>query len=265
MTARVIDGLSYEQVAEQLEITHSGLYSVSALGLACCVPTTRSPDDGQGSPRPRAHALEQAIARDLAARTSSDNAEALGSRPQVRRVVGVAAAAAGAVGLLGVGVAAAVVALDEDEVEAGLPGGSVIFIATDPTCTAAVDPDVFDCVLARSPLNDILGRPFDPSTPTLPVATLPPDWTVPLMTPSEGGWGTHPDERSVTYLPPDPDLDWSDSIFTFVDAEQRVVVHARGVDPEGIRWTCFAGQRAVDERVIDSALLGQYQPGPAYG
>ena len=91
-------------------------------------------------------ALEQAIARDLAARTTSGKAEALASRRHLRRVVGVAATA-GAVGLLGVGVAAAVVALDEDEVEAGLPGGSVIFIATDPTCTAAVEPDVFDYVL----------------------------------------------------------------------------------------------------------------------
>ena len=209
-------------------------------------------------------ALEQAIARDLAARTTSGNAEAPGSRRHLRRVVGVAAAA-GAVGLLGVGVAAAVVALDEDEVEAGLPGGSVIFIATDPTCTAAVDPDVFDCVLAQSPLYDILGRPLDPSTPTLPVATLPPDWTVPSMTPPEGGWGTHPDEPSATHPPPDPDLDWSDSIFTFVDAEQRVAGACRGVDREGIRWTCFAGQRAVGEGIIHSGLLGEYQPGPAYG
>jgi hypothetical protein len=34
----------------------------------------------------------------------------------------------------------------------------------------------------------------------------------------------------------------------------------RSQDPEGIRWTCYIGQRAVDEGLIGQDFLGYHQP-----
>lgn len=177
---------------------------------------------------------------------------------------------------MGVAAAVAVLDEDEDEVAAGVPGGAVHFIGTDPSCTATDDPDVFDCVLARAPLYDFVGRPIDPSTPPLPLVTLPPDWTAPDTTeppPSHLATGGPESTEQVlvdedpepTDAPPDPNFDWTDSLFPFVDDDHLVAGVCRGADSEGIQWTCFAGQRAVDEGLMSAEGLGVYQPGPGVG
>ncbi|VXB17043.1 hypothetical protein [Aeromicrobium sp. 9AM] len=57
--------------------------------------------------------------------------------------------------VIGGGAAAAVSLLSSDTVEQGMPGSSVIFIDTDPTCTKKSDVE-FDCTLAKAPSKEIL-------------------------------------------------------------------------------------------------------------
>jgi hypothetical protein len=57
--------------------------------------------------------------------------------------------------VIGGGAAAAVSLLSSDTVERGMPGSSVIFIDTDPTCTKKSDVE-FDCTLAKAPSKEIL-------------------------------------------------------------------------------------------------------------
>lgn len=57
--------------------------------------------------------------------------------------------------VIGGGAAAAVSLLSPDTVEQGMPGSSVIFIDTDPTCTKTSDVE-FDCTLAKAPSKEIL-------------------------------------------------------------------------------------------------------------
>lgn len=54
----------------------------------------------------------------------------------------------------GVAAAAGIFSSTPDEVERGIPGGSVIVTGTDPTGTT-VDGIIFDCMLAHVPTEDI--------------------------------------------------------------------------------------------------------------
>ena len=52
---------------------------------------------------------------------------------------------------------------------------------------------------------------------------------------------------------------------TFADGNNDVAGGCIGQDASGLNWTCYAGQRAVQENIIGPDLLGQHQTGPAYG
>jgi hypothetical protein len=97
----------------------------------------------------------------------------------------------------------------------GLPGGSVIFVGTDPTCTTD-DHVVFECTLSSAPTEEVLG-------------------------------------------------DYTDSAQLFTDADGDIAGGCRGRDREGLHWTCFAGDRAVDEEILVADLLGQHLDGPTRG
>lgn len=64
----------------------------------------------------------------------------------------------------------------------------------------------------------------------------------------------------ITSPPPDPDFDWTGSVFVFTDSEKHIAGACRGRDAEGITWVCYGGQRAVGEGVLHPDALGQYQP-----
>lgn len=78
------------------------------------------------------------------------------NRPQrarrSRRIVVV-----GALAVIGIGgaAAAAAVTMSSDDVSHGLPGGSMIFQGTNPSCTSG-DGVVFDCTLASAPTEEVL-------------------------------------------------------------------------------------------------------------
>lgn len=69
----------------------------------------------------------------------------------------IAAFAAVGVVVVGAGAAAAVSLLSPDTVERGMPGSSVIFIGTDPTCTTKNSVE-FECTLASAPTKEVLGN-----------------------------------------------------------------------------------------------------------
>jgi hypothetical protein len=50
-----------------------------------------------------------------------------------------------------------------------------------------------------------------------------------------------------------------------VDEASKINGGCRSTDEAGMRWTCFIGQRAVDEQIISANLLGQPLTGPASG
>jgi hypothetical protein len=52
---------------------------------------------------------------------------------------------------------------------------------------------------------------------------------------------------------------------SFADGNNDVAGGCIGQDTLGLRWTCYAGQRAVQEGIIGSDYLGQHQNGPASG
>ena len=96
-----------------------------------------------------------------------------------------------------------------------MPGGSAIFIDTDPSCTTT-DGVVFDCVLAHAPTVDMLS-------------------------------------------------DYTGTLELIVDDTSHISGGCRGLDADGLHWTCFAGQRAVDEGILAQDLLGQASFGPGRG
>ena len=125
-----------------------------------------------------------------------------------------------AVGLLagaiavGGGVAAAAGVFSHETVERGMPGGSVIFTGTDPSCTTT-DGIEFDCVLAHAPTAEVLD-------------------------------------------------DYVGTTETIVDDGSIVNGACVGEDADGLHWTCYIGQRAVDEGLVGQDFLGQ-RSGPSYG
>jgi hypothetical protein len=93
--------------------------------------------------------LEQAVTRQIA------GSIAVRRRRKQRSRMTVAAFATAGVVVIGGGAAAAVSLLSSDTVEHGMPGSSVIFIDTDPTCTKKSDIE-FDCTLGKAPSKEVL-------------------------------------------------------------------------------------------------------------
>jgi hypothetical protein len=145
------------------------------------------------------------------------------------------------VALAATGVAAAVGGLSTDEVERGMPGGSWIFIGTDPTCTTSADA-VYDCTLANPPrpeLTDVSYRRID--------------------TRRDGSWVVSPAESPHLI-----DGEYNGRLELVVDDHSRVAGGCVGQDDGGMHWTCYVGERAVAEGIVTAELLGQ-PSGPGLG
>jgi hypothetical protein len=143
--------------------------------------------------------------------------------------------------LAGTGVAAALGGLSTDEVERGMPGGSWILIGTDPTCTTT-DDVVYDCTLANPPQ---------------PERTNGTDRRVNLR----------PDGSSEVSPPESPHLvggAYKGRKELIVDDASRIAGGCIGQDDDGRHWTCYVGERAVDEGILVAELLGQ-PSGPGVG
>jgi len=134
------------------------------------------------------------------------------TRKRTRRI-----AVIGAVAVLGIGgaAAAAVSTMSSDEVSQGLPGGSMIFQGTNPSCTST-DGVVFQCTLESAPTQEV-------------------------------------------------EDDYTNSAQLFVDADLNIAGGCRGQSADGLHWTCYLGQRAVDEQILAADLLGQHEPAPGRG
>ena len=59
--------------------------------------------------------------------------------------------------------------------------------------------------------------------------------------------------------------DYTGSGQLIVDDSLHINGGCRGVDAEGLHWTCFVGQRAVDEGLLSQDLLGQLSLTPSHG
>ncbi len=142
----------------------------------------------------------------------AESARPATTRRRSRRVVVI-----GAFAILGIGgaAAAAAVTMSSDDVSHGLPGGSMIFQGTKPTCSST-DGVVFQCTLASAPTAEVLN-------------------------------------------------DYTGAAELFVDKDLHIAGGCRGRSADGLEWTCYLGQRAVDEGILASDLLGQYEPTPGRG
>ncbi|MDG4791798.1 hypothetical protein O7626_38960 [Micromonospora sp. WMMD1102] len=173
--------------------------------------------------------LEHAVSREIAASAPR--------REYRRRLFGsrtafLAAVTVGALAVGGGAAAAAVALLTPDTVARGMPGSAVIFEGTDPTCTTE-DSVVFTCELSRAPQDDVrtdLSKIPEAKRPTQPRVA-----------------------------------DFKGRKESFADGQRRIAGGCVGTDRAGMHWTCYAGQRAVDEGIIGQDLLGEYQPTPARG
>ena len=134
------------------------------------------------------------------------------NRRRTRRIVAISALA-----VLGVGgaAAAAVTTMSSDDVSHGLPGGSMIFQGTNPSCSST-DGVVFRCTLASAPTTEVQS-------------------------------------------------DYTGAAELFVDQDLNIAGGCRGQSVDGLAWTCYFGQRAVDEGILSADLLGQYSPSPGRG
>ncbi|MEN3612008.1 hypothetical protein AAH979_20940 [Plantactinospora sp. ZYX-F-223] len=171
--------------------------------------------------------LEHAVSRDLAA---------TGRRHGSRRLFGSRAAflatvTAGVLAIGGGAAFAAVALLTPETVSRGMPGAAEIFQGTDPTCTTE-DNIVFTCTLSRPP-NDPL-----PDLSRIPEMKRP---TKPIV------------------------RDYTDRKEMFADDQGNVAGGCVGEDAAGLHWTCYAGQRAVDEGIITQNLLGEHLSTPTRG
>ena len=134
------------------------------------------------------------------------------NRRRTRRIVAISTLA-----VLGIGgaAAAAVSTMSSDDVSIGLPGGSMIFQGTNPSCSSS-DGVVFHCTLASAPTAEVLS-------------------------------------------------DYTHAAELFVDQDLNIAGGCRGQSVDGLAWTCYLGQRAVDEGILSADLLGQYSPSPGRG
>jgi hypothetical protein len=153
-----------------------------------------------------------AIEEDLMPTDSLHDLQPRRARRRSRRVVAISALA-----VLGIGgaAAAAVSTMSSDEVSHGLPGGSMIFQGTNPSCSSS-DGVVFECTLASAPTEEVLN-------------------------------------------------DYTGAAELFVDKDLNIAGGCRGQSADGLRWTCYLGQRAVDEEILAADLLGEYSPSPGRG
>ena len=59
--------------------------------------------------------------------------------------------------------------------------------------------------------------------------------------------------------------DYTNAAELFVDQDLNIAGGCRGQSVDGLKWTCYLGQRAVDEGILSADLLGQYSPSPGRG
>ena len=159
-------------------------------------------------PTDHTHVIEE----ELMLTTEQTDIQPRRTRRRSRRIVVI-----GAVAVLGIGgaAAAAAVSMSSDEVSHGLPGGSMIFQGTDPSCSST-DGIVFDCTLASAPTTEVQN-------------------------------------------------DYTGAAELFVDKDLNIAGGCRGKSADGLKWTCYVGQRAVDEAILSADLLGQHSPSPSQG
>jgi hypothetical protein len=141
-----------------------------------------------------------------------DEIQSRRARRRTRRIVAI-----GTIAIIGIGgaAAAAVSTMSSEEVSHGLPGGSMIFQGTKPSCRS-IDGVVFDCTLASPPTQERLD-------------------------------------------------DYTGAAELFVDKDLNIAGGCRGQSADGLKWTCYLGQRAVDEAILTADLLGEYSPSPGRG
>ncbi|MDW5326463.1 hypothetical protein [Plantactinospora sp. KLBMP9567] len=171
--------------------------------------------------------LEHAVGREIAANGRGQRSRRLfGSRAAFLATV-----TAGVLAVGGGAAFAAVALLTPETVSRGMPGAAEIFQGTDPTCTTE-DNVVFTCTLDRAP-NDPL-----PDLSRIPEAKRPKG---PMV------------------------RDFTDRKEAFTDEQGNVAGGCVGEDAAGLRWTCYAGQRAVDEGILSEGVLGEHRPTPVRG
>lgn len=59
--------------------------------------------------------------------------------------------------------------------------------------------------------------------------------------------------------------DYTDSAQLFVDDAKNIAGGCRGTSADGLQWTCYVGDLAVEQQILSADLLGQYSPGPSHG
>lgn len=59
--------------------------------------------------------------------------------------------------------------------------------------------------------------------------------------------------------------DYTGTKETFTDDKDNIAGGCIGQDSAGLRWTCYAGERAVEMDIISKDFLGQHSQGPAFG
>lgn len=167
--------------------------------------------------------LQAACAADLA---GTDPSTLTAARVSRWRRKAVAVPAAVALGGLGIGAAAAAGLFTSETVASSMTTSNLLFGGATATCTTS-DNVVFDCRLASPPPGEGTPDAGAAQAAGKPVPAVPADYTA--------------------YALP----------FFVAD---KVAGGCRGVDAAGLRWTCYAGQAAVDQQIIGQDFLGQAVP-----
>jgi hypothetical protein len=213
-------------------------------------------DDQQSRLAQLGDRLEAAVADQIArgdesrSRPEPEVSAMVRMRSRRRLVVG---GIVGGLVVAGVGTAAAIAALDEDEVERGMPAGAVLLQESEPTCTALLD-DVFWCELAE-PLPEVM----------VPVVTDLSVGPTGSAVPSEADAPISSEEVTTVTQPSEVPSNYRGTVEIFLNAENRQAGGCVAIDQRGQTWLCVAGQRAVDIEMLAQSLLGQPAVGPAAG
>ena len=59
--------------------------------------------------------------------------------------------------------------------------------------------------------------------------------------------------------------DYTGTLEPFIDSTSHIAGGCRGITADGLHWTCYAGDRAVEEGIIGSDFLGELSQGPGRG
>ena len=59
--------------------------------------------------------------------------------------------------------------------------------------------------------------------------------------------------------------DWTGTIETFTSPDSTIGGACRSQDARGAEWTCFVGQKAVDENLLGPDMIGLHVDGPLRG